>query len=296
MTIKNNVNHVVFILDASGSMSGHASNVIRVFDKQISHLAARSKEMDQETRVSVYTFNTKTQCVIFDKDVLRLPSLAAHYGTGGGTALIDGTISAIGDLRKLPEIYGDHAFLAYVLTDGDETQRPSGANELAALINSLPENWTVAALVPDQNGVFAAKRVGFPANNVCVWNAASSQGVDEAGDTITRSTEAYMQARAQGARSTKNLFALNTAKVTASAVKSKLTELTPSEYTLLNVRKKDAIKPFVESWKIEYRLGAAYYQLTKAGSRPVAQTDLHSEQGQRQSLCGLERSQVARPS
>jgi hypothetical protein len=38
---------------------------------QIEHLARRSRELDQETRISVWTFSdpTNIQCVVWDKDV-----------------------------------------------------------------------------------------------------------------------------------------------------------------------------------------------------------------------------------
>lgn len=262
-TIKNNVNHIALILDASSSMGPHAANVVRVFDNQIKHLAIRSKEMDQETRVSVYIFADAVACLIYDKDVLRLPSLAQHYKACGNTALIDGVLQAIADLRQTPEQYGDHAFLAYTLTDGEENRSRHTPDELSKTLSQLPDNWTVAAMVPDARGLFEAKRAGFSADNVSVWNTSSANAVEEAGEVIRRSTDAFMSARAQGVRGTKNLFTLNTAKVTAKAVASKLTELTPADYTLLNVRKSDAIKPFIESWKLTFRLGGAYYQLTK---------------------------------
>ncbi|MFA6432911.1 MAG: VWA domain-containing protein, partial [Candidatus Paceibacterota bacterium] len=73
----------------------------------------------------------------------------------------------------------------------------------------------------------------------------------------------FMRARATGVRGTKNLFSLDTSKISATVVKSNLSELSPSDYELLNVHKAAVIKPFVESWKIPFRLGSAYYQLSK---------------------------------
>ena len=73
-----------------------------------------------------------------------------------------------------------------------------------------------------------------------------------------------MTARAAGVRGTKSLFSLNAAKLTPTAVKSKLTELKPFEYEIFPVRAKQQIKPFVESWTGEdYRIGSAFYELNK---------------------------------
>jgi hypothetical protein len=75
----NYINHIGFVIDSSLSMATHARNVIKVTDNQVEYLAQRSKELDQETRGTTYMFNECVTCVHYDKDVLRLPSLAKHY-------------------------------------------------------------------------------------------------------------------------------------------------------------------------------------------------------------------------
>lgn len=263
--ISNCINHIVFVIDASSSMAGLSFQIVKVFDNQVNHLARRSKELDQETRVSVYLFGDQVQCLIYDKDVLRLPSLASYYRAGGNTALIDGTMQSIEDLEKTATIYGSHAFLIYVLTDGQENaSRNHTASSLSKKLNALPENWTVAAFVPDQTGVFEAKRFGFPANNISVWNTTSDNAIEAAGAVMQRSTEAFMRARSTGVRGTKNLFNLDVSKIDSKTVASKLEELSPNDYMILPVAKKVAIKDFVESWtKESYRQGSAYYNFNK---------------------------------
>mgnify|MGYP001593859510 CR=1 FL=1 len=262
--IQSYINHIVFVIDKSGSMQSLSQQVVKVFDNQISHLARRSKELDQETRVSVYLFSDHVECLIYDKDCLRLPSLASHYQVGGQTALVDGTMQAIQELEKTATLHGDHAFLVYALTDGQENYSRTRSTELAAKIKGLPENWTVAVFVPDQNGVHEAKKFGFPAENISVWNTSSATAVEDAGKVMQQSTEHFMTARAKGVRGTKNLFSLDTSKISATAVKSNLSELSPSDYMLLPISRKVAIKDFVESWTKEtYRPGCAFYPLTK---------------------------------
>lgn len=44
MKVNNYINHVLFVIDKSGSMSHLTQDVIRVFDSQIEHLAKRSRD------------------------------------------------------------------------------------------------------------------------------------------------------------------------------------------------------------------------------------------------------------
>lgn len=264
--INNYINHIVFVVDKSGSMQGLATEIVKVFDSQIQHLATRSKELDQETRVSVYLFDDNVECAIFDKDVLRLPSLAALYKIGGQTALLDATSKALNDLEQTSTLYGDHAFLMYALTDGQENASKTTAANLAARLKKLPENWTVAVLVPNQDGKFEAKKAGFAADNIQVWST-TRDGVREVGEVLKKSTNQFMQARTTGVRGTKSLFNLDASNLSASTVQSTLQELKANEFEVLPVRKDSVIKDFVESWtKESYRLGSAYYMLGKPES------------------------------
>jgi hypothetical protein len=262
--LQNLINHVAFVVDASSSMESISKDVVKIFDRQIEELKSSSKALNQETRVSVYTFADTVNCLVFDMDCLRMPSLAEFYKVYGWTALIDGAQQAILDLKKTPELYGDHSFLSIVLTDGEENRsRKYTAADLAQTIKTLPDNWTVAVFVPGQMEVAAAKRVGFPAQNIQVWDANSSKGVSEVGDTMRQGVTNYMQNRASGVRGTKSFFSFNT-NVSLKDAKKKLQELNPNQYMLLPVHKKSVIKPFAESWTQKpYVQGSVYYLLTK---------------------------------
>lgn len=264
--LQNYINHIAFVIDRSGSMGKLSKDVTEVFDGQIKTLRARALESDQETRVSVYLFNDKVECVIFDSDVNKVPSLSKYYKAGGNTALIDATLKAIEDLRKTNQTYGDHAFLIYTLTDGEENVSNSSGKELSKVINSLEENWTLAVLVPNQQGVFEAKKYGFPANNIQVWET-SSRGIEEAGEVLKRSYDTFYDNRAKGIRSTNSLFKIDTSKLKANIVKDQLEELQAYNYQLLPVHKDSIIQPFVESWtQRPYTKGSTYYLLTKPES------------------------------
>jgi hypothetical protein len=260
---QNYINHIALVIDDSSSMGHLRDAVIKVADAQIEHMARRSKELDQETRITVYRFSNKPECLIYDKDVLRMPSLAGKIGTGGNTALIDATCLAIDDLAKTPELYGDHAFLVYVLTDGEENQSPHRALALANKIGALADNWTVACFVPDQGGKFEAKRFGFPSDNIAIWDT-SAKGFAEVGETIRKTTDAYMTARSTGVRGSKGLFALDVQTASKGAVAATCTALNFGQFRLLDVTQDGPISDFVESrLKRSYKLGEGYYQLTK---------------------------------
>lgn len=260
---QNYINHIAILLDRSYSMYNLIGEVVKVFDAQIKNLAERSKEMGQETRVTVYQFDDSVECLAYDLDVLRLPDISKEYSARGGTALIDATLKCIDDLEKTATLYGDHSFLILCLTDGEENRSRNASSKLSAKIKSLPDNWTLGVFVPDSIGVSEAKKFGFPANNIQQWSA-DSKGIKEVGNVLTKVTNSYMTARSQGIRGTKSLFNLDTTTLKTSVVKNLLEELRPSEYSVLPVHKKAVIKPFVESWTGEtYRPGSSYYKLTK---------------------------------
>jgi hypothetical protein len=261
---QNYINHVALVLDASSSMDGFTSDVIKVADTQIQHLAQQSQIMDQETRVSIYTFSflTDIQCLIYDKDVLRLPSIAGLYNPYGNTALASATTLAVNDLALTPEKYGDHSFLMYVITDGMENASDRNAvRNLPKLLASLPDHWTVAAFAPGAQSVHYLKNLGFSAGNITVWNPNEDNGFLEVGQIIRQSTDSYMQARSTGVRGSKSIFNLN--PVTVKDIKS-LTPLTRGSYTLNKVPGDCRIDDFYAAVTAHpYIPGKGFYQLTK---------------------------------
>jgi hypothetical protein len=274
----NIINHFILIVDESYSMSHLKNTTIKVFDGFIARLAAKSKAREQETRVTVYFFNSygTERCVIYDMDVLRVPSLAGMYRPDGNTALLRTFLLAIRDLRELPQKYGDHSFAVFGFTDGQENDsaRPRTYEaqakviaELSGAILTAPDNETYGLFVPDQEGVADAKNFGFPAGNISVWNPNSAEGIEEAGRLMDDVAESYMEGRSRGVRgysasSGGGLFRMR--DFTAAEVTSALTPLSLGSYVMLHVTEKTPIRKFVESCGITYvpSDGKAFYQLT----------------------------------
>ncbi|MFJ3171955.1 VWA domain-containing protein [Streptomyces roseus] len=273
---QNFINHVALVLDASSSMSHLNRKVVEVADQQIAYLARRSEELDQETRVTVYVFADKVECVIYDKDVLRMPSLKQLYRVGGMTALLAATLKSQRELAQTAQLYGDHSFLTFVLTDGQEnashrcSDAPSRdprelAQAVSRLIATQEDNWTLAVLVPDQMGKREAMQCGFPKDNIAVWDATSTQGLEDAGEVIKQATEKFMVGRSQGIRGSRAVFSTGADAVNKETIEAAgLTPVDPSEYTLIPVARDAGIREWVTESGHAYRTGGAFYQLSKS--------------------------------
>lgn len=290
--------HIVLLLDASASMYRHTDAVVRVVDELVKQWTDQANALDDMTRLTVYQFSSQNympngdfiDCLWYDTDIARIKSLHKKYQPRGNTALIDSTVRSLRELALTPTMYGDHTFLFYSITDGGENHSViHTASELVKEIGNLPDNWTVAALVPNVHGKVAAQRFGFPAGNVMVWDATSDKGVEEAGRVVAQATASYMGMRTNsGMRSTSTLFVGG--QVDAAAVKQKLIPLAHNAYELVPVTKTDKAwlkrkrptKKFPEGEEIGYVVriddflnkvhppffvGKGYYQLFSAGAR-----------------------------
>jgi hypothetical protein len=286
----NIINHVICKIDASTSMDHLTHAVVKVFDGFVAHLAEQSQVNGQETRITVYLFGSygSQQCIIWDKDVLRMPSLEGLYRPYGNTALIQTTLLATREAREIPVRHGDHSFLFVGWTDGQENDstRPRGYEaqrqiiaELRQTIESAPENETYALFVPDQVAVHTAKQYGYPAGNISVWDASSAHGVEEAGLVMRNVASAYMAGRAQGVRgysarsagSSGGLFRMRDFK--AADVQASLTPVTPGSFFFLDVTQANR-DPGSDGARLDrfyegetghpYPKGRCYYEFTKA--------------------------------
>ncbi|SDK09343.1 vWA domain-containing protein [Streptomyces indicus] len=273
---QNYINHVALVLDASASMSHLSRKVVEVADQQIAYLARRSQELDQETRVTVYVFSNQVECVIYDKDVLRMPSLKQHYRANGSTALLAATLKSQRELAQTAQLYGDHSFLTFVLTDGQENTSHRSADGLgktpqqlvqavADLARTQEDNWTLAVLVPDQMGKREAMQYGFPKENIAIWDATSTQGLEEAGQVIQEATEKFMIGRTKGIRGSRAVFSTGADTVNKDTIKAAgLKPADSGSYTLLDVDRAETIRTWIVDSGHTYRTGAAFYQLSKS--------------------------------
>lgn len=266
--IEHYVDHVAVVLDRSGSMNQHTHTVVKVVDGLVKHLAEQSKISGHETRFTLVTFDDVVERIIWDMDVLRVPSIAGRYEPRGRTALMDATMQAVTDLEAVPQYGGDHAFLLFVVSDGHENASMKvTAKALSAKITGLPDNWTMGAMVPDFLGVNAAKNCGFPAGNVTIWTTTSQYGMEEVAKKVTDAHTAFVAQRQSGKRGTKHLFAPDPTKINDDAVAALgMTPLHPSRYDLHHVAKvepKTEMMDYIQAQQLPWGIGKVFYQLQK---------------------------------
>jgi hypothetical protein len=306
-TNQNYINHIALVLDASYSMEHLESKVVKVTDDLVAFLAEKSKKDDEETRITVYSFSDQPECHIWDMDVFRLPSMKGLYKIKRSTALIDAVHLVLDDFSEVPEKYGKHDFMAYVLTDGEENVsvgRSSGkpgfgrlprelvAKDLRTRLGELPANYTVLGLAPDGRAAQNMYTYGFAEGNVALWDASTEAGLERAVERIKAAHTTYVDTRtATGVRGTRSAFVVG-GNVDADAIKNaKLTPLPTRDRKIVVVAKtRDTeslffekpinrptkrrpvpdtalhveIKPFVDAAFPPYRVGMAYYELTKS--------------------------------
>lgn len=267
--IEHYVHHVVAVLDRSGSMSQHSKALVQAMDQWVAELAADSAKTGHETRLTVYDFDDRVRCLVWDMDVRAFPSIAGLYEIGGQTALIDATMVALKDMQQIPRKYGSHGFLLFLFSDGYENaSRTHTAAQLDQEIRSLDDYWTIAALMPDAMGAAQAVRFGFPPNNVTTWNTRSSEGAKEAATVMAGATRSYTAMRASGkAQGTKYLFAPDPSKINDEAVaKLGMTPVKPTMYDWIhvgNVAEKTRMIDYFAAQGLPWKLGRNFYQLQK---------------------------------
>jgi hypothetical protein len=265
---QNPINHVTLVLDASPSMEKQVDTVIAVADNQIKFLAERSKQLEMETRVTVYMFSSPYggsdgfECLCYDMDVLRLPSLQGEYKLlNGWTALIDATIRSQNELKQTATLYGKHAFLTFILTDGIENRSKHKPADLRKLIEEQGDSETMGILVPDVNAKLSCQDMGFPKANVAIWDATSTAGLEEAGEVIRQATDVYMTNLSRGVTN-KGVFDMSPTVVNHKTVAA-LKEIV-SGIEILPVKAAMDITTFItKQHGRTFRQGKYYFPLVK---------------------------------
>ncbi len=258
-------NHVAILLDTSGSMSHLLQDAVKIFNKQIHFLRQKSLDFDQETRVSVYTFNSSVECLISDTDVARPVEIQGNLRADGMTAMIDCMTLAISDLKELPVKYGDHSFILYILSDGIENaSSPYNKQNIKKMMASLDDRWTIAAYVPDLNAKSYMESYGLHSGNIEKWDT-TKQGIEELGQKFEKTMDNYFVGRKSGVKSSRTIFS-DLKDVTATSVKKVLSEIKSSAVEIVINEGTQAveIKPLVEKkTNLIYSKGCAYYELVK---------------------------------
>ena len=261
------VNHVIYLLDVSGSMRGIIGHAKQVLVNSLSSMQSISERHGQETLVSLYTFNHTASQLFNDQAIANINLSNINFSADGGTALIDAALKAILDgiqnQISSKNDNEDHSYLLNVITDGYDEHSKYKADDLKKVISKLNDEWTVAIQVPDANSIFSSKSAGFPAGNISVWDRTSKKGLEESVDTFTTSFHNYAAARSVGQKSSTTYYAkTDLSNVSRSQVQANLDQVSGRLYHCQ--RGPVQIRDFVEAQTGGvYRAGTAYYELTK---------------------------------
>jgi hypothetical protein len=255
-------NHIAVLLDVSISMRSILPQVKTVFQNQIEFLRKKSILAEQETRVSVYTFSDQVQNLIYDVDVAR-PMEIDTLKSIGNTALLDAVGMSLDDFTLLPEKYGDHSFILYLLTDGEEnSSRKFNPAMIKQKIAGLPENYSVCAFAPSRNSMELLEAYGIPKGNIEKWDTTEA-GIKEVGLKFEQSMDNFYVARTKGIRASSTVFS-DLSKLTLDDVKTVAKEVKNYQIIINEDVKAVYIKPLVETkLNINYVKGRSFYELVK---------------------------------
>lgn len=261
-------NNVCFIIDRSGSMNVIRQKVVDVFNAQAELHREMSASSDQDTFVSLLTFNDNVDApVFFDAPVDELGELDIRdYNPTGGTALFDCVGEAMTKLDSLPDGKNKNAsFLLVIITDGEEnSSRRWSAFQLGEYMKkvNLTDRWTVTFLVPNTAAInYLSSKLYVPEGNFQVWEQ-TNKGVEKANLDINVGTRSYYSARSAGHGAIKSFFQPDVTKVKSADLKRELNDVT-KRYKVWDVNKTTVIKDFVEEQGEHFIPGRAFYQLVK---------------------------------
>jgi uncharacterized protein YegL len=252
------INHVIFLIDSSGSMCSHLKTVKSVFESTLKEFQTINQD---EIYISLYTFNREVKRQIYNQYIQDLKT-EVKFSASGATAMKDAIVDAIRDHKTIKSNdKEDHTFLIYTITDGADNASGTSSHQLKTTIENLDDSWTFVALVPTISDSHYAKNAGIPAGNIQIWDVNSSKGFEEVGRKISASYNNYSTMRSQGVRSTSNIFQVNSDNLTRAEIRGTLKEVSGAMY---HAKKDYVIKDMVEQFtNKDYVKGSTYYELSK---------------------------------
>ena len=263
------VNNIAFVIDRSGSMSSIRKDVVRVFNEQLKTIKNDAKKGDQETFISLYTFNSQVDKPLYFRRQAQVVKPLKSIKTQGGTALLDAVGTTMNDLGKVKGAKDDHvSFLVLVLTDGEEFSSRTYKKKLPGMIKAAQKTnrWSIAFLTP-KSGIKRLTGFGIPKGNIQDW-AASSSGAKQAGKKLSEGLTGFFNARRSGKKAVTGFFQADLSNVSVTQVSGKLKNAS-KDFSVWDVTKDGSIiRAFVDD-KLKgkggaYKAGSGYYELIKS--------------------------------
>jgi len=203
-------NHVVFILDRSGSMESIRDVTISAFNEQVQSIKRSSAAEGQQTDVSLFTFsNRPDEPTFFTAPVESLAELTKEtYRPDGGTALYDTMLEATRRLGNLKDANDpETAFLVIILSDGEENASHATGDDVAKRLEALNETkrWTFTYLGCSAGDLTKIRSMGISASNSRSF-VATAAGVSGTTALNNTATAQYFSMRSAGITSSDCLY------------------------------------------------------------------------------------------
>ncbi len=266
------VNHVIILLDKSGSMNSVRTEALQGVNKTINDIKKAADESKQYTEVSLYDFSDYINRTAFRRPTVMVDQILSYY-PAGGTALFDAVERAINEHLTPEREDENHSYLVIAITDGQDNQSADRTgrrmNDLVRKVQGT-DRWTVTFQLPPNSKEWFCRNFNVPEGNVTEWQA-TRQGVERATEQRYQGTQTYFANRSVGVNSTKTFYdkvVTDLSKLDANTLRQQCTNLAGQVKTFV-VDKEEDIQPFVQRQlgNVPYVPGTAFYALTKTESR-----------------------------
>ena len=192
-----NLTHLYFLLDRSGSMVSLREDTIGGFDTFI----AEQRTAPGRCRVTLAQFDNEYDEVYADRDIAAVPSL--ELVPRGSTALLDAlgrlVVTAGERLGALPEADRPGSVVVGVMTDGYENASRDWTHaRIKALIEqqSRDYGWQFLYLGADQDAIEEGSKMGFAAGKSMTYSRGKAR---DAIGHLSKNVGSYREAVASGA-------------------------------------------------------------------------------------------------
>lgn len=287
------VNHVVFIVDRSGSMEDYWDETMKSFRATFNGIRGQTIRTGQDTTITFVGFGSRIEFTETSKPIKDFVLPGNLRPNLGGTALFDAVGEAITKVAGFSDIDDENvSVMVIVLTDGQEnSSHRFGHDVLRRMIKEkqATDRWSFAFLTPPGDEEALINALGLHRNNVMAWEQ-STDGAKKAGAAMSGGIGRYYATRSAGQRSTTNFFTTDMSKVKDRDI-NKLTDLS-NQYRVIQVPREAVIQPFVEDKTGKYVVGSAYYSLTKPETIQPQKHILIMKKGEKAIYGGYEARQL----
>lgn len=281
------VNHLLVLLDDSGSMRYCYSTAVRQLNRAIVEFRTKSKQLGQKTYVTFGLFSGSLRIVQARVDIDKFMPINESFYGGSTTAFRNANNDLIEQAKRYklnPD--EDTSFVLVCATDGgDNASSRVGSYDLTRLVKEVQatDRWTLAYMAP-RGGKYEIVRCGVPEDNVIEWDN-TARGAEVAFQATAVALGNYAATRAAGRTSTQKFYT-DLSKLTKQEVTSKLVKSNGS-FKFVQVEKEEDIKAFAETKTGKpYVIGSLYYALTKPETVQATKEVLIVEKGTKDVYAG----------